>query len=104
MPGLFSSRRSRLALGLVVGLCAVALTAVRARVVAQPIAALPIVEQMHREGRASDGAVANARYHARRARLAYSRRWTLAGYAMQGLLGLGLGLTIASVRGRRGAV
>ncbi len=73
-------------------------TVLRARTAAEPLADLPIVAQMHREGRASDGALANAQYHAAHARRSHEIRWTLAGYATQGILGSVLGLTLLLAR------
>lgn len=103
MPMNLPSPRARTTLGVLLLLASAGLTVLRARAVAEPLETLPRVSQMHREGRASGGALANAQYHAGHARRAFEERWSLAGYATQGILGGVLGLVLLLVRRRPGA-
>jgi hypothetical protein len=82
---------------------AAGVTLMRARAAAEPLATLSTVSQMHREGRASDGALSKAQYHGEHARRSLENRWTLSGYATQGVLGGMLGLALVLVRRRQGA-
>ena len=92
--GLGASRRLRATLGVLLILATAGLTVLRVRAAEEPLATLDRVSQLHREGRAGDAVLANAQYHAARARQRLDERWSLSGHATQGALGGLLGLTL----------
>lgn len=96
--------RDRAMLGVLILIATATLTVLRARAVAEPLAALPTVTQMHREGRATDDALSNAAYHAAHAQENYDGRWHLSGYALQGVLGGMIGLALLVWRPKPRAV
>ena len=95
--------RDRAILGALILTISATLTFFRARAVAEPLAALPKVTQLHREGRATDDALSNAVYHGTHAKDAYEERWHLSGYALQGLIGGALGIVLILWRPSRSA-
>jgi hypothetical protein len=100
----YSAQRSRAYFGVLLLLITTGLTILRARAATEPLETLTIVTRMHADGKAGDGALANAQYHGAHARRSFDARWSLTGYATHSLLGAALGLSLIFVRRRTGAV
>lgn len=90
----FTSRRSRATLGVILIAFSAGMTLLRAHAATEPLATLDTVRRLHQDGRASASALANAEYHAAHAQRSHVTRWTVAGYALQGVGGALLGLAL----------
>jgi hypothetical protein len=99
-----ASRRTRVALGVLILIAALGVTWMRASVAQDALHTLTDVTRLHREGQTTDRILANATYHAAHAQRTVDNRWTLTGYATHGVIGSALGLALLLVRRRRGTV